>query len=156
VECECVLNVFTCMCVCAESPALELVIHPNGYEGRSAAVLEWRYKVEQLELWGGFMRISHFPRYGRYSLKGNTHITFWYNSLVPQSSPARAQFRLILDDSSHCAVECWKRPRNEVYFSFFTILDSNPGWHQAVIELRGSGDPASPFWRPGWIGVQGK
>ena len=99
---------------------------------------------------------------------GAQYLSLWYYNQSPQSRPGRVHLRIILLDDSDCPAsddddhdECTAAPGQglENYYSFHYILDNNNndsnkngGWQELRVALRGSDDPAAPFWQTGWAG----
>jgi hypothetical protein len=119
-------------------------------QGRAGEnVLQVTYNVVQSETWGGFASFGILHQGTNYiNCAGADTISFDIFINVTQSSPQRAHLRLSLEDEATAA-------GNEVYYAFHYVLDDAPGWRTISVPLQGDNQESSPFWRTGWLGVEG-
>ncbi|KAL3910117.1 MAG: hypothetical protein SGILL_007816, partial [Bacillariaceae sp.] len=115
------------------------------------------YWVEQREIWGGYVTYESVPP-GRayYNLSKADAVSLDYSIISPLSAPGRGHFRFILFDGSDCE-DCstFNTHNYENYYSFHYILEDDHEQGSIVVELEGGTDSLSPFWNPGWSGIEG-
>jgi hypothetical protein len=128
----------------------------NSFLTLEGGQLNVEYALEQVETWGGFMDFAHLaPGAAYYNLSQATDLLISYNVLEESSDPGRAIFRLVLQDNSHCEVNCdGDYHAHERWYSFHSILD-DAGSGQIIVPLEGSVEPSSPWWLTGWSGITG-
>ena len=121
--------------------------------------LKLNYTIAQSEAWGGFVDYQHIaPGSAYYNLSAATAVSLSYTVRRAASVAERAHLRLILMDSSDCTVNCSLYPGQnlENYYSFHYVLDGEGNAQMDIsVELQGSSNSSSPFWRPGWTGQVG-
>jgi hypothetical protein len=82
-------------------------------------------------------------------------ISFSYYNLVPQSIATRVQFRLNLNDYGDVVNPTNFNGPGEYWYSFFYILDDEPGWNTVSIALDGVVDANQEqdgqFHMTGWV-----
>jgi len=131
--------------------------------GAGALKVEWH--VNYTESWGGFVQVMHLnsteptsPEYKQYiDMSMATHISIWYNNLVPSSKPGSVHMRFKLHEAGGGA-NYWDSPSDheDWYFETAVPYDATPGWKELLIPLVDNGN-ANPddrgFTLPGWSGV---
>lgn len=131
--------------------------------GAGALKIEWH--VNYTESWGGFVQVMHLnsteptsPEFNQYiDMSMATHISIWYNNLVPSSKPGSVHMRFKLHEAGGGA-NYWNSPSDheDWYFETAVPYDATPGWKELLIPLVDNGN-ATPddrgFTLPGWSGV---
>jgi len=122
------------------------------FEGEAA--LGFDYKIEGALEWGGSAGLSfRNPDVGAFwDFTGYESLSFALNNTVKSSEPGRAHFRIHLFDGSEDAGQF---DSLEMWFSFFWVLDLEPGWNTYTLPLKDVGqmarsDPGSGLWLTGW------
>lgn len=134
-------------------------IGDNVQVGDSALQVDWG--VHNSEAWGGYAKFMHWhpDSNGVFDFSAYDTISFWYNNVSASTIPSRMVLRLQLFDVSHSpnGNETYSVDDVECYYSFFYVLDNDPGWNK--ISLPMINDPnawnGEAFNRTGWAGIEG-
>jgi len=112
----------------------------NSLEGSGAMVVD--YSVYQNQGWGGFSKIEH-----RYPLVGLNQTYNWslydslslsYNNISAQSLPGRVEFRICLAEFGQVdESDTSYNGQGQYWYSFYHILDDEPGWNTVTVALDG-------------------
>ena len=121
--------------------------------------IHWSYLVERVEAWGGYQSIQHLaPANSYYNFSAADSIEVKYKILSPATPSDEVHLRLQLMDARDCIGNCTDGKNHEVYYSFQHVLDIKPDHEDLdsfLVPLVGDNQPSSPFFRPGWSGMEG-
>jgi hypothetical protein len=127
------------------------------FEGQAA--LGFDYRIEGALEWGGSAGLSfHNPDVGSFwDFTGYESLSFALNNKVKCSDPGRAHLRIHLIDDSQ---DTGQFNSMEMWYSFFWVLDLEPGWNTYTLPLKDVGQmaqstPGSGFWLTGWAASLG-
>ena len=109
------------------------------FEGQAA--LGFDYKIEGALSWGGSAGLSfRNPAVGPFwDFTGYESLSFELNNTVKSSETGRAHFRVHLIDDSQ---DTGQFNSMEDWYSFFWVLDLEPGWNTYTLPLKDVGQMA--------------
>jgi len=126
--------------------------------------IKFDYSIHVSEIWGGFVKISHFhpDENSVYDLSEFNTISFWYYNEVAASVPDLTEIRFVLYDiSTSLDNNVYDDTLVEYFYSFHPdVLDQSPGWNKIEIPLVGTNIPDQNqgiigFNNTGWNGLPG-
>lgn len=122
---------------------------------RAGTSLRVDYQAEKTAFWGGYTKVFFFaPAFGYYNLSDATSISFSHQVYEAASVTGPIHMRLMLHDISATPnMPVRDASQFETYYAFFYILDTVSNLTVETTELRGDVYSTSPFWKPGWSGV---
>ena len=134
--------------------AVSVLAQENDWDEDWNTILDIQPRNDWNEDWNTILDLQ--PRDGEvWDWTEYDSISFSYNNLVSQSLEGRVQFRLNLNDYGDIANPTNFNGPGEYWYSFFYILDDQPGWNTVSLALDGVVDANQAqdgqFHMTGWV-----